>query len=1442
MQPQSYDFKTIEKKWQDSWYAEHLYAADDNSTKDKKYILVEFPFPSGASLHMGHLFRYTVPDIFARFQRHQGKNVLFPMGWDAFGLPAEEYARKTGQNPRVTTEQNIAKFKDQIKKFGFGVDWEREFSTTDPEYYKWTQWMFKKFYEAGLAEQREVELWYCEALGTVLANEEVYDGLNGDKLSERGDHPVHRKKMKQWVLKITEYGDKLLDGLEETNFPEHIKAMQKSWIGKSEGTIVDWELVPEGYSEKLASYPMFLKQANKDPKMYEKIVRERAAIIVAVAGSDNYIVYTQQRYDHQGLHIPGGGVDHGETPQQAGLREVQEELGLTGLEYVTDLGSVSTYSDFEGQSQRSIEHYFLYTISQEQYAKRAQAEVDDPQSDLYGRVLEVSIEDLRRNEWEQLNAILDNLEEYNSSGKISMLENQNTDIILATTNATKIKRFQHHLNFNGVNLLPPTPDLYEVNIIEDGKTELENAKIKAKGFYDAQGEGAKPAIALDTGIYFEGVPEADQPGELTKRSAGVTEDDSEEVAFDKMTVYYISLVNKYGSGGELAGYFLDSYALYDGYSYYTAEIKRPIIVTDNVNDRDDLHMPLCSIYKTKLHGKYHNTLSQSESTEFLAESMQGARDLLFSYVYKGEQSTPEANSIRTFTTRVDTLPSSTFVVLSPEYPGLLEMTTTEYIYEMEAYLQKAKNKSERERQMNKEKTGAFTGRFVRNPLNNQLCPIWVSDFVLGGYGTGAVMGDAHDERDVELALEKEIFLGENVSVDGQPRENFMDLLRDKKVFTDHGILFKSDKYNGFTTNEAKVAITDNLISRGLGERKINWRFRDWVFSRQRYWGEPFPIQYSKNKQAPITKVVYASSNPNKIARFKSFVENMPMEVIGLNELDYQIPEPEETGSNMEENAAIKAKHYYHHLQDKIPVIAEDIGISILNVDPEDSPSKDIHKFVADRFGEHNDENELQCFSKLANKYDGKLTQIYALGLALYDGQDVQSTTVSQHFYLFDKPSATRVPRFPLDSLMKAQDSKNAKCLADMTADEKLAAYHELHLKVSTFCESATGLSNIELISDENLPLELPMLDDFAPSKDGRSPLADSDWLNVVDDQGNLIAVREADTMPNWAGSSWYYLRFCDARNDQEFASMKNLKYWLPVDHYFGGGEHTTMHLLYSRFWHRFLYDEGLVPTKEPYMKRTNGGIMLGPDGTKMSKSKGNVIQPDEKLEDVGADALRLYIAFIGPCDATVTWQDGGLVACKRVVDNVWRLQSKVKEVEGSKGLISSYHKYLREVTNMMQDFKTNTAVAQIMTFVSVLKDAKSIPIDIWRGFLITLAPFTPHLAEELYQSTALHTNSNSEKITKEGGHITINHAEKKITKSIHYELWPEYNEALTVEDTLTMAVQVNGKVRAQIEVDAAATEEQILESAKQAASKYLDGKELKFSKIIPGKLVTLVVK
>ncbi|NMB70198.1 leucine--tRNA ligase, partial [candidate division WWE3 bacterium] len=654
-----YNHTETESKWKNEWDKHNVYEAVDFSPKPKKYILAEFPYPSGKTLHAGHMMRYTVPDMYARYLRMQGFNVLFPFGYDAFGLPAENYAINSGNHPSVLIQSIIEDYRDSVKRMGYGIDWEREINTTDPNYYKWTQWLFLQFFVRDLAKYQEMPIWWCEKLKTVLSDEEVITDKNGNKISERGEHPVERKLLKQWVLEITKYADKLLEGLSEIDFPESIKAAQANWIGKSYGAYVD------------------------------------------------------------------------------------------------------------------------FTVNNE--------------------------------------------------------------------------------------------------------------------------------------------------------------------------------------------------------------------------------------------------------------------------------------NIRVFTTRPDTLFGVSFLALAPEHPlvsKLLEKAQNKVL--VNKYINEVKKQSDLERLSNKEKTGiSLDGVYATHPLSEvtRQIPIYLTNYVLADYGTGAVMGvPAHDERDYEFAQKYNLGIYEVI----KPYSD--EIIADDKVFTGIGTMTNSDNYNGMSSTDFFNVVTERLTKEGRGEKATTYKLRDWIFSRQRYWGEPIPL---------------------------------------------------------------------------------------------------IHK------------------------EDGTIESV---------------------------------------------------CDPSNPAEVK-----------------------------EKLPLILPELPDYNPSSDGSSPLERSkDWVVTKAKDGSM-AKRETNTMPNWAGSCWYYIRYVDAHNNEAFADMDKMKYWLPVDKYFGGAEHTTLHLLYSRFWHRFFYDIGLVPTKEPYAWRMNGGLLLAPDGHKMSKSKGNGVEPMELVDRYGADALRLAISFLGPYEDTYPWNENGMKATARLIETVFNISDKISD-------------------------------------------------------------------------------------------------------------------------------------------------------------------------------------
>jgi leucyl-tRNA synthetase len=806
-----YPFAEVEPRWQKYWVERRTFRAVEDPARPKFYCIDMFPYPSGAGLHVGHLEGYTATDILCRMKRMKGFNVLHCTGWDAFGLPAEQYAVKTGVHPAITTRQNIDTFRTQMKRAGLSHDWDREVDTTDPDYYKWTQWIFLKLYERGLAYVAEVPVNWCPELGTVLANEEVIDGR-----SEVGGYEVVRKPMRQWVLRITEYADRLLEDLELVDWPTSTLEMQRNWIGRSIGAEVDFAI-------------------------------------------------------------------------------------------------------------------------------------------------------------------------------------------------------------DGVN-----------------------------------------------------------------------------------------------------------------------------------------------------------------------------------------------GSIRIFTTRPDTLFGATYMVLAPEHPLVGAVTSEARRAEVEAYREAAARKSDLARQEEKTKTGVFTGGHAVNPVNGQKLPIWIADYVFMGYGTGAIMAvPGHDERDWEFARTYDLPIVEVVAGGDVGRAAFVD--------NESGTVVNSTtpdgafSIDGLDPRAAKEKITAWLAARGVGQRAVNYKLRDWLFSRQRYWGEPFPI-------------------------------------VWVNGGHRALPE-------------------------------------------------------------------------------------------------------------------------------------------------------------------------------QSLPVRLPEMSGFKPAGTGESPLANAtEWLHTTDPRTGEPARRETNTMPQWAGSCWYYLRFMDPRNPNALVDPAKEKYWMPVDLYVGGAEHAVLHLLYARFWHKVLYDIGVVSTKEPFMKLVHQGTILGEDGRKMSKRWGNVVDPNEMIDAYGADALRIYEMFMGPLEAMKPWSSKSVEGITRFLDRVWRLfvnEDGTLALTGDAPRVESLrvlHKTIRKVGEDIDQLKFNTAIAQMMVFVNEVNPLPTRPRQLLEPFVLTLAPFAPHLCEELWQR--------------------MGHA-----RSLAYEPWPQYDPALTVEDTVTVAVQVNGKLRATLELPRG-TEQPAAQQAAltdERVKRYVDGAELRKVIFIKDKLLNLVV-
>lgn len=797
----SYNFTEVEKKWQEYWDKNETFKTDVwDFSKPKYYALDMFPYPSGQGLHVGHPEGYTATDIMSRMRRMQGYNVLHPMGWDAFGLPAEQYAIKTGNHPAGFTKRNIETFKKQLKMLGLSFDWSKEISTCDPSYYKWTQWIFKQLYNDGLAKLIEMPVNWCEGLGCVLSNDEVINGK-----SERGGFPVVRKNMKQWVMDIPKYAETLLSGLEEIDWPESTKEIQRNWIGKSVG----------------------------------------AEVIFKVAGTDK-----------------------------------------------------------------------TFTV---------------------------------------------------------------------------------------------------------------------------------------------------------------------------------------------------------------------------------------------------------------------------------------------FTTRADTLFGATYCVLSPEHELVNEITSENCKKAVEEYQKAAAAKSDLERtELNKEKTGCFTGSYAINPVNGKEIPIWISDYVLASYGTGAIMAvPAHDERDYEFA--------KKFGIEIIPVLEGGDIT--KEAFVGDGVHINSDFLNGLGKEEAVDKMISWLEERKIGTKKVNYKLREWIFARQRYWGEPIPIVFTEGNE-------------------------------------------------------------------------------------------------------------------------------------------------------------------------------------------------------------------IHVLADEDLPLILPELEDYAPSKTGASPLDKAtEWVNTTFD--GKPAKRETSTMPGSAGSSWYFLRYIDPNNDKEIAAPELLKHWMPVDLYVGGPEHAVGHLLYSRFWNNYLYNKGIVPVKEPFAKLRHQGMILGSNGEKMSKSKGNVINPDDMVKEYGADALRVYEMFMGPIDAAKPWDPNGIDGSKKFLDRVWRLfveTDKVQEKENP-SLDKVYNYTVKKVTNDYENMFFNTAISQMMIFVNAATKEDIVPKKYAEGFVKLLSPVAPHIAEELWNRFG-HDNT------------------------ITYEAWPTYDESKLVDESIEIPVQVNGKVRATVQINVDAGEEEVKNVVHESKNvqAQLEGKTVVKEIYVKNKIYNIVVK
>ncbi|MCT4592538.1 MAG: leucine--tRNA ligase [Candidatus Gracilibacteria bacterium] len=994
---QNYSHKEIETKWQKFWEDNKTFKSDINNAKSKFYALDMFPYPSGAGLHVGHPEGYTASDILSRYKRMRGFEVLHPMGWDAFGLPAENHAIKTGTHPSVNTQKNIDNFRRQIKSIGFSYDWDREVDTTDPAYYKWTQWIFLKLFnsyfdkkrnkaceikknEDRLAYEKEAPINFCPSCKTGLANEEVVEGK-----CDRCKTPVERKNLRQWILRITEYAERLLRDLDSPKaFILH------GWGGNFEDNFFPW--------------------AKK-----ELLSRKHEVIVPNFPNTNNPIYKEWKAYFDE--HF---------------AKDIDER------------------SLFVGHSL-GCRFLLLYLSEHEIY--------------------------------------LDNI------------------ILVA----------------------PPKTDcgINEIMNFYQKEVDFEKIKRQVKNIYIVYSDNDH-CIRHDE---FESLRDLLGAKEIFLPQRG---------HFNDLTLPEIL-------------------PLFDAAS------------------RDIIDWP------EKIRLMQKNWIGRSEGAEV-------------DFTIDGEK-------VRIYTTRPDTLFGATYFVLSPEHSLVDQIVTDEQKRFVDIYRKQIQSKSDLERtELNKEKTGVFTGAFAVNPVNGKEIPVYIADYVLMSYGTGAIMAvPAHDERDFEFAKKYEI---ETIEVVKKP-EGVED-----ECFAGEGESVNSEFLDGLKTAEAKVKMIEYLEEQGIGQKKVNYKLRDWVFSRQRYWGEPIPVVHC----------------------------------------------------------------------DKCGIVG---------------------------------------------------------------------------------------------------------------------------------------------LSEEDLPLELPDVESYEPSGTGESPLATiGEWVEVDCPKCGDRAKRETNTMPQWAGSSWYWLRFMDANNPDEFCAKDKEVYWGPVDLYVGGAEHAVLHLLYARFWHKLLFDLGYVSTREPFYALKNQGMILAEDGQKMSKSLGNVVNPDDIIEEFGADTLRIYEMFMGPFEQAKAWNTNAVEGIYRFLQKIWRMyqEAEICDVEDKETEVLA-HKTIKKVTEDIENFKFNTAISQMMIFTNEASRKQKLPRVYMEAFCKLLAPFAPHIAEEIWQNLG-HDNTLS------------------------FEEWPIYDEVLTQDDEVIVAVQVNGKLRGDVRVSKDAGKEEVFSLARENENvkKYIEGKQIIKEIFVPVKIVNFVVK